>query len=809
MTGTDEVRKKMWKRIGILIFFIMILAAVPETAANPALDVRISETALLVAAGSPATVQVTYENVGDTALHVYLVVYDEGSNPQSPRPILVYKKQSFTTAINTGVIFGELDLPVGDFITVDLAFQVSDAVAQGNYALRIAGYQEKVGDTYIGYGEDALILTVGPPVLSTPALVSPKNDSRITGLPVLQWSLVSGAKGYGYELSLSPDVDEMGRFLAGMCSGSSTSLSIGITCNLQKNTWIYWHVWAYADEKVSAVSALFRFMITDQNTAPVILSAAVSPQTGDSDTVFTFTATYQDQDNNLGILHVYVDGVAFDMVPRDPTDIVYTDGCVYQHKTTLSEGTHNYYIICEDGKGGSKRYPESGSITGPVVSGGAALSSPILVNPQNEASVDSSPVLTWSVVSGAEGYAWEMSLSSDVDQNGRFLSTVCSGTTTLPSANVTCDLQKNVWLYWHVWAYAGEKVGPISNVFSFKIVELLSSPVLNSPPINAVDVEVRPTFTWSAVEKASFYTIQVASDLSFQVVIIDETVSATSYVPSFDLQEKTRYYWRVRTRSDGQTSEWASGYFTTGSKMPGSGELQAPVLSYPGNNGKDVELRPIFSWNMVGGAGAYVIQVSTNASFAHFAINEKVTASSYMTSFDLEPETLYFWRVRAENEEGPGTWSQSWSFETTVVEKAVLVPPIVATPDGEEGEGGIRLSWNAVSDADLYEIQVSKTKTFPGTSLEKINSVTTLEVTTTSAEVKLAAGTYYWRVRAKNEKGTSDWSKGDHWFTIAELNILKNVVFNPLVQGMVVISAAISILYVVIPLFRKSRKRRE
>jgi hypothetical protein len=809
MIDTDEVRIKMWKRIGILIFFVMILAAVPETAANPALDVRISETALALSAGSPATVQVTYENVGDTVLHVYLVAYDEGSNPQSPRPILVYQGQPFTTAINTGVIFGELDLPVGDFITIDLAFQVSDAVAQGNYAIRIAGYQEKVDDTYIGYGEDALVLTVSPPALSTPALVSPKNDSQITGAPVLQWSLVSGAQGYGYELSLSPDVDENGRFLTGMCSGSTTSLSIGITCNLQKNTWIYWHVWAYADEKVSAVSALFRFMITDQNMAPVILSAAVSPQSGDSDTVFTFTAKYQDQDNNPGIVRVYIDGVAFDMVPRDPTDTVYTDGCVYQHETTLSEGTHSFYIICEDGKGGSRRYPESGTIQGPVVSGGVALSPPILVNPQNEASIDSTPILTWSVVSGAEGYAWEMSLSSDVDQNGRFLSIVCSGSTTLPSASVTCDLQKNVWVYWHVWAYAEEEVGPISNVSSFKIVELLSSPVLSSPPINAVDVELRPIFTWSAVEKASSYTIQVATDLSFQTVIIDETVSATSYAPSFDLQERTMYYWRVRTQTDGQTSEWASGYFTTGSGLPGSGVLQAPILSYPGNNGKDVELRPIFSWDMVEGAGAYVIQVSTSAAFAHFAINEKVTASSYMTSFDLEPETLYFWRVRAENEEGPGPWSQSWSFETTVVEKDVLEPPIVATPDGEEGEGGIRLSWNAVSDADLYEIQVSKTKTFPGTSLEKINSVTTLEVTTTSAEVKLAAGTYYWRVRAKNEEDTSDWSKGDHWFTIAELNTLKNVVFNPLVQGMVVISAAISILYVVFPLFRKNKKKRE
>ncbi|MBU7013601.1 MAG: hypothetical protein HXS52_02690 [Theionarchaea archaeon] len=792
----------MWKRTSIFMFLLLILTAVPDTAASPALDVRMSENVVAVAAGSPGTVQVTYENVGDSPLHIYLVIIDDGSNAQSPRPVLVYDGQPFTTAVNTGIIFGEMDLPVGEFETMDITFRVSDTVTQGDYAFRMAGYQEKVGDTYIGYGEESFVVNVGSPTLSAPALISPQNEAQVTGTPVLQWSGVPGAEGYAYELSMSPDVDENGHFLAGVCSGSTTSVSIGVTCTLQKNTWIYWHVWAYAGEKTSPVSAVFRFMITDANTAPVILSATVTPQTGDSDTVFTFTVKYQDQDNDSGIVHVYIDGIEFDMVPRDPTDTVYTDDCTYQHETVLPEGVHNYFVVCEDGRGGTSRYPESGTVSGPVVSNGAALTPPILVNPQNDASIDAVPVLTWSVVSDAEGYAWEMSLGSDVDQNGRFLSIVCSGTSTTPSAAVSCDLQKNTWIYWHVWAYAGEEIGPISSVSRFEIVELLPTPVLNSPAINAVDVELRPTFSWSAVEKASSYTVQLATDFSFLRIIIDETVSATSYVPSFDLQPSTTYYWRVRTRSDGQTSEWASGYFTTRSV---SGLMQPPILSYPSNNTKDVELRPIFSWSVMEGAGAYVIQVSTSSSFSHFAINEKVTASSYMTSFDLEPETQYFWRVRAENEEGPSDWSPYWSFETTVVEKNVLEPPIVATPDGEEGEGGIRLSWNAVDDADLYEIQVNKTKAFPESSLEKMSSVTTMEVTTTSAEVKLAAGIYYWRVRARNEDGSSDWSKGDHWFVIAEMNTLKNVVFDPLVQGMVVISAALSIIYVLVPFFRKKK----
>jgi hypothetical protein len=67
------------------------------------------------------------------------------------------------------------------------------------------------------------------------------------------------------------------------------------------------------------------------------------------------------------------------------------------------------------------------------------------------------------------------------------------------------------------------------------------------------------------------------------------------------------------------------------------------------------------------------------------------------------------------------------------------------------------LTWNRVSYAAGYEIQVDNTATFtlPLSFTTQVNSPNTLEATTTA----LADGVYYWRVRAKKADGTfGPWS---------------------------------------------------
>jgi len=216
------------------VLLIMVITSAVDIAASPQLDVRIAQNAITASSGNLVSVQITYENVGDSDLQLYLFVYDDGSNETSPRPTFTYEGGTYSTAIDTGVIFGVLTLPLNEFQTIEIVFDIGPAVIPGEYVLHIGGYQEKVEDSYIGYDDDILVLTVLPAVLSAPVLVSPAH-AEVDAVPGLVWTPVQGARGYTWEIATSNTVDETGLFTDVVCSGSTTTESAVITCDLQKD----------------------------------------------------------------------------------------------------------------------------------------------------------------------------------------------------------------------------------------------------------------------------------------------------------------------------------------------------------------------------------------------------------------------------------------------------------------------------------------------------------------------------------------------------------------------------------------------
>jgi hypothetical protein len=73
---------------------------------------------------------------------------------------------------------------------------------------------------------------------------------------------------------------------------------------------------------------------------------------------------------------------------------------------------------------------------------------------------------------------------------------------------------------------------------------------LLTPPEGASDQPTTPTFTWSAVEQAAAYDLQVATDIGFTSIVVDAAnLASTSYTPAADLETGTYYYWRVRAHN--------------------------------------------------------------------------------------------------------------------------------------------------------------------------------------------------------------------------------------------------------------------
>ena len=87
---------------------------------------------------------------------------------------------------------------------------------------------------------------------------------------------------------------------------------------------------------------------------------------------------------------------------------------------------------------------------------------------------------------------------------------------------------------------------------------------LLSPTNGASDVDLMPTFEWSAATQGSTYILQVATDVGFTNIIYSVSQSGTSNTMTTALTPETIYYWRVRPRNSCGAGSYSAPFsFTT------------------------------------------------------------------------------------------------------------------------------------------------------------------------------------------------------------------------------------------------------
>jgi subtilisin-like proprotein convertase family protein len=91
----------------------------------------------------------------------------------------------------------------------------------------------------------------------------------------------------------------------------------------------------------------------------------------------------------------------------------------------------------------------------------------------------------------------------------------------------------------------------INNSFTTVSVTTNSAPFLSnltSPAINSTGVSLTPTLQWTASALALNYRLEVATDINFLNVFLDQTITATSYLMDL-LEYNTTYFWRVTAQN--------------------------------------------------------------------------------------------------------------------------------------------------------------------------------------------------------------------------------------------------------------------
>ncbi|WP_457653714.1 fibronectin type III domain-containing protein [Rhodocaloribacter sp.] len=189
-----------------------------------------------------------------------------------------------------------------------------------------------------------------------------------------------------------------------------------------------------------------------------------------------------------------------------------------------------------------------------------------------------------------------------------------------------------------------------------------SAPSAVDPPDGATDVDTTVDLTWTAVDGATSYSVEVATDDAFtNVVASADGVSGTTTTVG-PLEEGTTYFWRVRAANTAGAGPWSGAFsFTT---LTSATAPAAVTLASPEDGAMDVPTEVTLSWNAADGADTYDVQVATDDAFTALVTDESGLTATSLTVSGLANNTTYFWRVRAANTAGAGPWSGTRSFTT-------------------------------------------------------------------------------------------------------------------------------------------------
>jgi hypothetical protein len=247
--------------------------------------------------------------------------------------------------------------------------------------------------------------------------------------------------------------------------------------------------------------------------------------------------------------------------------------------------------------------------------------------------------------------------------------------------------------------------------------------------------------------------LQVSTTSTFASLLLNPSTGSTSYAVGTALPSNQQLYWRVKLNTGGYLY-MPKGYLSFKTGNPPS----TPKLSSPVANGLLTAYTPLLDWSdatLPAGVTltSYQVQVSTDPTFATTFIDKTTTSSSFPVTTPFSPNTKYYWRVQALGSNGhTSNWTSASYFRAAMLPTSLMAPANAASPSMTTFRPSF--SWNTVSGASSYTIQISVTNAFTSAVINTKASGTSYLPTIDLPLNKVL----YWRVRAEGANGPSLWS---------------------------------------------------
>ena len=133
-----------------------------------------------------------------------------------------------------------------------------------------------------------------------------------------------------------------------------------------------------------------------------------------------------------------------------------------------------------------------------------------------------------------------------------------------------------------------------------------------------------------------------------------------------------------------------------------------------------------------------------------------ITDTAYTPSFLFADGTMYFWRVRAANDAGPGPWAPSLSGWVFTTETEELPPPVPVLPPLEAVDVPLvaTFAWDGVAEATSYDLEIASSIAFTDVVYQQHG----IAGTSHTLPAPLPPGTLlFWRIRSASGGNTSLW----------------------------------------------------
>jgi hypothetical protein len=409
------------------------------------------------------------------------------------------------------------------------------------------------------------------------------------------------------------------------------------------------------------------------------------------------------------------------------------------HLTSLTNGQSYYWRVASKNVSGSSSFSDARTFATIVLPPGIPS---LLLPTANAIEVKINPVLKWQIVAGTTEYHAQYSTDST-------FVTSKTDTTTADSLQLSA-LTYLTDYYWRVRARNAAGTSAFSTRRTFKtIIAAPDVPTLLLPADAATVIPITVNLSWNAANRAAKYRVQVSSAADFISTLVDvDTVAQTTYV-LHNLTNFQPYYWRVQALNAGGSSSFsASRLFNTSIELPA-----VPLLATPLDSAVNQLLSPRLTWRTAARADQYKLQVSDSSDFLSGTVTNSTLIDTTTVVGPLGYKKLYYWRVKASNAAGESGYSTVRRF-TTVIAPPSAVTLVQPADSIQFLTNSVFFSWSSSPTAIAYQFQISLVSNFSSLLIHR-DSITQ---TSTQVDSLRSDAPFYWRVRAFNAGGNSNFS---------------------------------------------------